>query len=127
MAQCVRLGGGVVHPLIGRYIEMELRVERLRDLKGLGPKSESMLTAVGVDSVEVLKELGAIRAFIKVKQHGEINPSLNLLYALVGALEGEHWLSIAQHQKADLIMQLEGYDELEKLFESSGESFHLQK
>ncbi|MDW6002251.1 TfoX/Sxy family protein [Vibrio mangrovi] len=100
-------------------------MQKLRDLQGLGPKSEQMLTDAGIESVEMLRELGAIAAFIRVRQQGPVKPSLNLLYALVGALEGEHWLTIAKQQKAQLIMQLEGFDELEKLFASEGETLNL--
>ncbi|MCK6264926.1 TfoX/Sxy family protein [Vibrio sp. ZSDE26] len=100
-------------------------MEKLRDLQGLGPKSEAMLIDAGIDSVAMLKEKGAIRSFIQVKKHGAINPSLNLLYALVGALEGTHWLHIVKRRKVDLIMQLEGYEELEALFESYEEPLDL--
>jgi DNA transformation protein len=92
-------------------------MKTLKDLQGLGPKSEKMLKDAGVDSVETLRSLGAIRAFIQVSKTSKNKPSLNLLYALVGALEGEHWLTIAKQQKSQLIMQLDGFQELEKLFE----------
>ncbi|MFO6423619.1 TfoX/Sxy family protein [Motilimonas sp. KMU-193] len=98
---------------------------KISDLPGLGPKSEQMLQAAGISSVEHLKELGAIAAFIKVKQSSGATPSLNLLYALVGALEGEHWLTIAKSQKAELIMQLEGYAQLEQVFAEAGEELYL--
>ena len=97
----------------------------LKDLPGLGPKSQQMLVEAGIDSVETLRTLGPISAFMQVKRYQAQldqpkNASLNLLYALVGAVEGEHWLSVAQEQKAQLIMQLEGYAELEKLFQQEG-------
>ncbi|MCE2570874.1 TfoX/Sxy family protein [Motilimonas eburnea] len=98
---------------------------KLRDLPGLGPKSEQMLHQAGITSVEQLNALGAIAAFIKVKQASGVTPSLNLLYALVGALEGEHWLTIAKSQKAELIMQLEGYALLEQVFAEAGEALNL--
>ena len=95
-------------------------MKTLKDLQGLGPKSEKMLKDAGIDSVETLRALGAIRAFIQVSKASKKKPSLNLLYALVGALEGEHWITIAKQQKSQLIMQLDGYNELEKLFETEG-------
>ncbi|WP_038181102.1 TfoX/Sxy family protein [Vibrio rhizosphaerae] len=100
-------------------------MQQLRDLQGLGPKSEQMLVAAGIASVASLRELGAVAAYIRVCRHAQVNPSLNLLYALVGALEGEHWLTIAKQQKADLIMQLEGFEQLEKFFAEAGEPLHL--
>lgn len=99
--------------------------QQLKDLPGLGPKSQQMLVEAGIDSVDTLKHLGAIAAFMQVKRYqAELDPpknaSLNLLYALVGAIEGEHWLSVAQEQKAQLIMQLDGYEVLAKLFQEEG-------
>lgn len=99
----------------------DLQVKRIRDLKGLGPISEKMLVSAGIDSVAVLKELGAIRAFIKVSNSCETTPSINLLYALVGALENRHWLSIAKRQKAGIALQLEILQEFEKLFQDDAE------
>ncbi|MCE2593662.1 TfoX/Sxy family protein [Motilimonas cestriensis] len=98
---------------------------KLRNLPGLGPKSEQMLVAAGVDSITVLRQLGAIKAFIKVSQHQGKTPSLNLLYALVGALEGEHWLTIAKTQRAELVMALEGLQQLEPLFADEGKQLQL--
>lgn len=113
-------------------------MDRLRDLQGLGPKSEQMLVAAGIDSVATLQSVGAIRAFVTVTHYQQdqqmllskegspvkkVKPSLNLLYALVGALEGEHWLSIAKSQKSQLIMALDDYHELEKLFSVASSSF----
>ncbi len=94
-------------------------MKRIRDLRGLGEKSEKMLARVGVHSVADLQAMGAIQAFIKLKQGG-CNPSLNFLYALVGALEDRSWLDIAQHEKGALLMAMEGYQELEKLLAEDG-------
>ena len=93
---------------------------RLRDLPGLGPKSEEWLTEVGIKTPEQLKKIGAVEAFIKLKNESRSKPSLNFLYALVGAIEGEHWLRIAKTEKSLLLMELDGYDELEKLFKEEG-------
>lgn len=92
-------------------------MKTLKDLQGLGPKSESMLKDAGIDSIETLLSLGAIRAFIQVSKTSKNKPSLNLLYALAGALEDKHWLTIAKQRKSQLIMQLDDFQELEKLFE----------
>lgn len=95
-------------------------MERLRDLPGLGPKSEAWLVAAGIETPEALRELGAVRAFIKVKSHAGLNPGLNLLYALAGAIEGKSWLGVARHQRGRLLMELEGYRELEALLKAEG-------
>ena len=89
---------------------------QLRDLPGLGPKSEELLIEIGIRTPDELKQIGAVEAFIKLRQQSRSKPSLNFLYALVGAIEGEHWLRIAKTEKSRLLMELDGYEELEKLF-----------
>lgn len=93
---------------------------RLRELKGLGPASEQQLAEVGINTPDQLAELGPIEAFQRLIQQAAANdsppPSLNFLYAMVGALEDRHWVDIAQSEKYQLLMALEGYQELEKQF-----------
>ncbi len=96
---------------------MAMSNESLCDLPGLGPKSESWLLEVGIDSPQKLRDLGPIQAFIKVRKVSGIKPGLNFLYALVGALEGEHWLTIAKKEKARILMALNDYEELEKIMQ----------
>lgn len=93
---------------------------KLRDLKGLGPKSEACLKTIGISSKEELESIGAIRAFIKLKKESDAKPSLNFLYAMVGALENTHWVDIAKTEKGRLLMELEGYSELEAILKSEG-------
>lgn len=95
-------------------------MEKLRDLPGLGPKSEAWLIEVGIKTPDALRAIGAIRAFIKLKKESRSKPSLNFLYALVGAVEGEYWLKVARNEKSRLLMELDGYRELEQLFQEEG-------
>ncbi len=92
----------------------------LSRLKGLGPKSEQSLNEVGIFTQAQLEELGAVRAFIKLKKECSVKPSLNFLYALVGALEGRHWADIAKSEKGRLLMELEGFRELEAMLREEG-------
>ncbi|CAH9051618.1 hypothetical protein PSECIP111854_00783 [Pseudoalteromonas sp. CIP111854] len=102
-------------------------MKTIKDLPGLGEKSEQVLLSVGIDSIQALRQLGAVHAFIKVKKSNSTKPSMNLLYALVGALEGHHWLSVAKTQKAELLMLLEEYEEFEQLFKTNDEPFTLEQ
>lgn len=95
-------------------------MKRLRDLPGLGPKSEVWLTEVGISSPDKLREMGAVRAFIRLQNECSSKPGLNCLYAMIGAIEGENWLKIAKHEKSRLLAELEGYQELEALFKAEG-------
>jgi len=87
----------------------------LRKLKGLGPKTEKYLNEIGIYTKENLAEIGAVNAFINLQKEGHIKPSLNFLYAMVGALENEHWMKIAKSERERLLMELEGFRELEKI------------
>ena len=98
---------------------------KLRDLKGLGLKSEQCLVEVGISTVEDLRALGAVRAFIKLKNECNTKPSLNFLYALVGAHENKHWADIAEQEKERLLAELEGYRELEDILKSEGSIIEL--
>ena len=93
---------------------------KLADLKGLGPKSEKCLNEIGILTPDDLKAMGAVRAFIKLKKECSIKPSLNFLYAMVGALENKHWVDIARNEKGKLLMSLDGYRELEAMLKSEG-------
>jgi len=72
-------------------------------LLNVGPKSAAWLRQVGVRTPEDLQALGAVGAFIKVKRAG-FKPSLNLLYALEGALLGCHWQQVPAERRSELML-----------------------
>lgn len=78
----------------------------IADLPNLGPKSAQMLNACGISSAERLRELGAVRAYAMVKQAHE-SASLNLLWALEGALTGLPWQEVAREHRLSLLLCLE--------------------
>ena len=71
-------------------------------IRNVGPKSAAWLRQVGVRTQDDLTRLGAIEAFMKVKRAG-FRPSLNLLYALEGALADCHWADLPDERKAALL------------------------
>jgi hypothetical protein len=75
-------------------------------LRNVGPKSAAWLRQVGVRTQGDLEEIGAVAAFIKVKRAG-FRPSLNLLYALEGALLGCHWQQIPDDRRQQLLAEAE--------------------
>lgn len=81
----------------------------ISDLPNFGPKSQQMLAQAGINSIEQLRELGAVRAYVKVK-HCCANASLNLLWAMEGALSGRHWQEVAKHDRLRLLLELEDSD-----------------
>jgi hypothetical protein len=50
--------------------------------------------------------LGAVGAYLKVHRAG-FKPSLNLLYALEGALRGCHWQAIPEARRVELVQAAE--------------------
>ena len=71
-------------------------------IRNVGPKSAAWLRQVGVRTQEDLERLGPVEAFMKVKRAG-FRPSLNLLYALEGALADCHWADLPDERKAALL------------------------
>lgn len=78
----------------------------LAALPNLGPASARMLAAAGIVSVAQLRELGAVGAYLRVRHAGG-RASLNLLWALEGALTGRPWQDVARRDGVGLRMALE--------------------
>ena len=81
-------------------------------LRNIGPKSAAWLRQTGIRSQEDLEAVGALAAFVRVKRAG-FKPSLNLLYALEGAILGCHWQEIPESRRSELV--LAAGDEVAKL------------
>lgn len=77
----------------------------MKSLANLGRASIHMLNDVGIQSEQDLRARGAIAAYLAVKASGA-NASLNLLWALEGAMTGRHWLAVAREDRTSLLMQL---------------------
>ena len=90
---------------------------RIRDLKGLGPKSEEKLGQVHITTPDEFRSVGALRAFIALREETDTKPSLNFLYALVGALEDRDWRDVAREDRGSLLSALKGHRELQQLFD----------
>lgn len=71
---------------------------RIRDLRNLGPRAERWLADAGIHSTEELRRRGALEAYLAVRRAGGTE-SLNMLWALAGALEpwpeGRDWREVA--------------------------------
>jgi DNA transformation protein len=78
----------------------------IADLPNCGPKSQQMLGKAGIHTVEQLRELGSVRAYLQVKRSG-CSAGLNLLWAMEGALSGLHWQEVAKHERLRLLLELE--------------------
>ena len=99
----------------------------LSKLKGIGPKSEKCLNEIGIYSREDLEKAGAVKAFVRLSRETSTKPSLNFLYAMVGALEDKHWAEIARHERERLLSELEGFHELESMLQADDKSHKQSK
>ena len=75
-------------------------------LRNIGPKSAAWLRQVGLRSREELAAAGTVDAFMRVKRAG-FKPSLNLLYALEGALRDCHWQEVPDARRSELVAAAE--------------------
>ena len=75
-------------------------------LRNIGPKSAAWLRQVGLRSREDLEAAGAVEAFMRVRRAG-FKPSLNLLYALEGAILDCHWRDVPEARRRELVAEAE--------------------
>ena len=85
----------------------------LAAVANLGPRSAEALVAAGISSVDELKRLGSVAAYAKVKQ-AEPRVTLNLLWALEGAITGLPWQVVAKEHRTSLLLALETLEALQK-------------
>jgi len=71
-------------------------------LRNIGPKSAAWLRQTGIRTQEDLDAVGSLAAYVRVKRAG-FKPSLNLLYALEGAILGCHWQEIPEARRTELV------------------------
>ena len=84
--------------------------DEIASLPNLGPKSQAMLAQAGITRLADLQRLGAVAAYAKVKSTG-VNASLNLLWAIEGALSGQTWQNIAKEHRTSLLLALDTYQQ----------------
>jgi DNA transformation protein and related proteins len=82
------------------------RPRTLRGMRGLGPKSVAWLGEVGIETPAQLEAVGSIGAYLRVRER-QPRVSLNLLYALEGALLDVHWAKLPADLKQRLVAAVE--------------------
>jgi len=81
---------------------------KVADLYGLGPASQHLLNAAGIFTFQDLQELGPVAAYVAVIEAGK-GPSLNLLWAIAGALSGIHWSELPAETRSALLLQYDAW------------------
>jgi len=70
-------------------------------LRNAGPTSSRWLAAVGIHTLDDLRKVGVVNAYNLVRAQG-YNATLNLLWALQGALTDTPWNALPESVKQDL-------------------------
>lgn len=72
----------------------------------LGPKSAALLARIGITSLDQIRKAGAVAVY---RQARAVEPrvSLNLLWALEGAVSGLPWQVVAREHRTSLLLALE--------------------
>lgn len=78
----------------------------LPKLRNIGPKSAAWLRQVGLHTREDLEAAGPVEAFMRVKRAG-FKPTMNLLYAIEGALCDCHWQEVPEPRRQQLVAEAE--------------------
>ena len=85
----------------------QVKPVRLKDLPNLRLGTERLLKKAGISSVEDLRQAGSLQAFKAIQNSQHDTLSLELLWALEGALNGTHWSVVPLERRSELIDQLE--------------------
>jgi DNA transformation protein len=80
----------------------------LARMRNLGPISASRLRVVGIDSPEELKRVGAVEAYIRLKETHPFEISVVFLYALHGAVTDTDWRQLSESTRARLRREVMG-------------------
>ncbi len=85
---------------------MAVSHSELLQLKNLGMATVNILQAIGINTVEDLRAVGAVEAYKRIKAR-DINVSRVMLYALQGALMDVHWNDLPPELKSQLVEEAE--------------------
>jgi DNA transformation protein len=78
----------------------------LEAMRNLGAKSAAMLRVAGINSPAQLRRIGAVRAYTGLRALGQ-PASLNLLWALEGALTDTPWQAVAREHRMRLLLAID--------------------
>ena len=75
-------------------------------MKNLGPASAEMLAEAGIYTADDLRAIGAVGAYLRVRETSA-KASLNLLWAMEGALRDTHWTALSRETRGALLLELD--------------------
>ena len=75
-------------------------------LRGLGPKSRAALLRIGIATADELRALDPFEVYARLRA-AVPGTSLNMLYALIGAVDGCDWRDVARHRRTEILLRLD--------------------
>lgn len=75
-------------------------------MKNLGPKSEEMLSHVGITTPSQLRNADPFELYARLKTSVP-GTSLVALYALIGAINDQHWLQVKRDRRTEILIRLD--------------------
>ncbi|MGL4224164.1 MAG: TfoX/Sxy family DNA transformation protein [Vibrio sp.] len=91
---------------VERETQAQTKPDRLKDLPNLRLATERMLKKAGIETVASLQSNGSVAAYKAIQRTHTAEVSLELLWALEGAIEGKHWSVIPQQRRDELLSHL---------------------
>lgn len=77
----------------------------IEEMRNLGPKSKAWLREIGIDSEDMLREIGAVEAYARLRFRFGRTITRNMLFGLAAALAGIDWRQLTPGHKAELDRQ----------------------
>ena len=76
--------------------------DTLERMRNLGPIIAGRLRAVGIETPDELRKLGAVEAYVKLKRAFQAETTPAHLYALHGAVTDVRWYALPEEARAAL-------------------------
>jgi DNA transformation protein len=74
--------------------------------RSLGPQSRAWLAGIGIDTPGQLAAQDPFEVYARIKA-AQPRASLNLMYALIGAVGGRDWREVARSERTGILMRLQ--------------------
>jgi DNA transformation protein and related proteins len=85
----------------------------LSELRGLGPASVQMLASAGITSAAQLRKADLYKLYAQIKAKHP-RTSINLLYAMMGAVDDVDWRDVAKDRRTEVLLRLDDMGLLSK-------------
>jgi DNA transformation protein and related proteins len=88
------------------YSENNSKDAQTHKLPGLGAMSWNMLASIGISSPKALLQRDPFDVYAELYRTN-VSRNLNMLYALIGAVENKHWQAIARERRTEILLRLD--------------------